>query len=204
MGTIMESENLETSEIIKQVRKRATSTRAFAKISILGIVFVVGAMISFFTISGSTGFSYGISFGQIEVEKKASDLVASEQKTVVEAVKLLEEEIDKVRAEIEGQQDFQENVLLSVSLTIIRLASVFLAVYLIQILVGFTRYQFRMADHLDATADAFELTNGDMTVLASILSSIAPKHIEFGKLPSTPIEQTTDLIKELVNKIPGK
>jgi hypothetical protein len=115
-------------------------------------------------------------------------LVASEQKTTIEAVKLLEKEIERVRSQLSNQQDFQESVLLNISLTVIRLASVFLAVYLIQILVGFTRYQFRMADHLDSTADAFELTNGDPEKLSSVLSSISPQHIEFGKLPRTPTE----------------
>ena len=87
---------------------------------------------------------------------------------------------------------------------IIRLASAALAVYLIQVLVGFTRYQFRISDHLDTIANAIELSSGDPEALRIITSAISPQHIQFGKMPATPMEQGAEIIRELINKIPSK
>lgn len=46
--------------------------------------------------------------------------------------------------------------------TLAKITAIFLAIYLIQILVGFTRYQFKVADHLDAAAFALELSTEDV------------------------------------------
>lgn len=196
---------MEISEIVESVRKWAGRTRSFGKSSIFGIVIVVGSMISFFSISG-VDFGYGLKFNSalMETLKDPRELVASDQEQVITAVTILENKIKILEAELAAQRDLQDSILLSISLSVVRVASVFLAVYLIQILVGFTRYQFRVADHLDATADAFELAEGDPKKLAQILSPISPQHIEFGKMPSTRTQDSLDLIKELIKKLPRR
>jgi amino acid transporter len=205
LGVMHTGEPMEISQVVEDVRKRAGRTRSFGKSSIIGIIIVVGSMISFFTVSG-IDFGYGmrLSSSFIESDKKPSELVASEQQKVVEAITILEAKIENLERQIESQEDLQNSILLSISLSVVRIASVFLAVYLIQILVGFTRYQFRIADHLDATADAFELSEGDPEKLAKVINAISPQHIEFGKMPSTPTQDSLELIRELIKKVPSK
>lgn len=198
----MDENGLQT---IKTVRKRAESTRNFAKLSMFGIVVVAITMISFFSINTDSFFSYDMPVTRTyNITESPSAKLSREEVSVIQAVKSLEEKVDKAVTDAELKRNFQDTILYSLSVSVVRIASVFLAVYLIQILVGFTRYQFRLSDHLDATADALELTAGDQERLDTVLKSISTQHIDFGKMPNTPTEHSMELLKELVKKIPSK
>lgn len=141
----------------------------------------------------------GITFlsSNMQIEKPAI-----EEDTTLLAIKNFEKQIDALERRVASKSSFEADAAISIGLTIIRIASAFLAVYLVQILVGFTRYQFRVADHLEATADSFEFAKGDIDSMSKIISSISPQHIEFGKIPKSPTEHSIDLLKDLASKIP--
>lgn len=88
--------------------------------------------------------------------------------------------------------------------TLAKITAIFLAIYLIQILVGFTRYQFKVADHLDAATFALELSSGDMEAFNKAMTSLSLSHIEFGKMPTTVSDKGLEIIKEAISKIPIK
>jgi len=197
----MDDQNPKLSELIHQIRKRAMKSKVFAQISVFVIIFTVALMIAFFV---SVKPYFSISFSETPSFKIAEDSLGKGEAPAVEAIKDLENQVKSLRKQVQSASGLQESILYSISASITRIASIFLAVYLIQILVGFTRYYFRLSDHLEATADSLELSGGDLKLVDPLLKSISPHHIEFGKMPKTPIEQTTELIQELVKKIPTK
>ena len=81
------------------------------------------------------------------------------------------------------------------------ISSVLIAVFIIQILVGFARYMFRVADHIDSRAAAIQLCKGDPTILKDVVSAMSTEVINFGKLPTTPAESITNTLKELSSSI---
>lgn len=85
-----------------------------------------------------------------------------------------------------------------------KITAIVLAIYLIQILVGFTRYQYKVADHLDAVAFSLELSDGDIEVLNKAMTSLSLSHIEFGRMPTTISDKGLEVVKEAVSKIPIK
>ena len=98
----------------------------------------------------------------------------------------------------------EQSVLSDIAPSIAKIASIFLAVYLIQILVGFTRYQYRVADHLDAAAFAIELCDSDVAKLEGTMSVISVSHIEFGKMPASISDKGLEVVKDAISKIPTK
>ncbi|EJG1866764.1 hypothetical protein BKG00_RS22660 [Vibrio parahaemolyticus] len=197
---------MDIQSVVKSIRSRAHSTRKFGKISIVSIVFIVLAMVGWFTTSTiSFGYGGGISMsGGSSSGQKISEELLEENPKLVKLVLSLQSNVTMLEQRVNMQDGFQASILSSISISVVRIASVLLAVYLVQILVSFTRYQFRVADHLDATADAFELTEGDPESLEKLVNSISPQHIDFGKMPSTPSQDSITLVKELIKKIPSK
>ena len=105
---------------------------------------------------------------------------------------------------VESQISINTSWLSELSPTLAKLTAIVLAVYLIQILVGFTRYQYKVADHLYAAAFALELSSGDMETFNKAMISLSLSHIEFGKMPATLSDKGLDVIKEAMSKIPVK
>lgn len=87
---------------------------------------------------------------------------------------------------------------------LLRIGAVLLAMYLIQILVSFTKYNFRMADHLDATAEAFEIAKLDDNLLSKALDMLAAQYIGFAKTPPSPSDKGIEIVREAISKIPSK
>lgn len=78
-----------------------------------------------------------------------------------------------------------------------KIGAVFLTVYMAQIFVTFARYNFRLADHLDAVADAVEFYYADSSMLNAMLQALSPRHITYGKEPSTPVQEIANLLREI-------
>jgi hypothetical protein len=87
--------------------------------------------------------------------------------------------------------------------SILRIGSVFLAIFLVQILVNLTKYNFRIADHLDITADAVELCLLDDHFLKTASTLMSLQHIDFTKGPAPPTDQAMKVIKEAISRIPN-
>lgn len=81
-----------------------------------------------------------------------------------------------------------------------RIGVIVVAIYLMQFLANFTRYGYRIADHLDATADAIELCAGDPREIPAVLEALSPRHIGFGKPPAAPSEVLTELLRDRATK----
>ena len=90
---------------------------------------------------------------------------------------------------------------------IARIGAVLVGIFLIQILVSFARYNYKLSEHLSACADMVRISRGE----AGIMKELAPvmlTALDFGKMPSSPfqkiVDTSMDTIKELDKKIPGK
>ncbi len=190
--------------VVDKVRDRAKNTRRFATLGIGFIVVIAAGMIAFFYYVTSPGVYGTLWYPAIGGSAPAISATPATDEAMKNLIVNLEREIALVRKEIQSQSWFKVDVLYKVSLTIMRLASVVLAVYVIQILVGFTRYHFRVADHLDAVGDALEITRGEPTPLTKVAAAINPQHIDFGKMPKTPTDQTIEILREVRKTIPSK
>lgn len=85
-----------------------------------------------------------------------------------------------------------------------KLSSIFLAIYLVQVLVGIARYKYRIADHLDFISLSIQISSNDPDKLGSVIASISSSHIDFGKTPNSVPEKGLELAKEAIAKIPLK
>jgi len=88
-----------------------------------------------------------------------------------------------------------------------RIGAVLVGVFLIQILVSFARYNYKLSQHLSTCADMLRISRGD----AIIMKELAPVMLtapDFRRMPSSPfqkiVDTSMDTIKELAKKIPEK
>jgi hypothetical protein len=90
---------------------------------------------------------------------------------------------------------------------IARIGAVLIAIFLIQILLSFARYNYRLSEHLSACADMIRLSAGDTDKMRNLALFMLPA-IEFGKIPSSPfqkiVDTSMDTIKELAKKVPTR
>lgn len=80
---------------------------------------------------------------------------------------------------------------------IIRVGIVLISLYLIQILLTFTRYQFRYSDFLASLAFALEYTDDDHIEFETLVSKSDSSKIDLGKSPRTVTQEVIDLLNSL-------
>jgi hypothetical protein len=89
---------------------------------------------------------------------------------------------------------------------ITRIGAVLVGIFLIQILVGYSRYYYRLAEHLSALSDVVRLSGGNSRKMRDLAAIMLPA-FDFGKMPSSPVQRlfdkSMDTVKELAQKIPG-
>jgi magnesium-transporting ATPase (P-type) len=92
-----------------------------------------------------------------------------------------------------------------VSSSTLHIASVVLIIYLAQLLIGFSRYHYRVADKLFSQANAVTIciTSGDIEKLGEFVSSMS-LDIDFGKTPETPTDKILDTIAKMQSAKPNK
>jgi len=85
-----------------------------------------------------------------------------------------------------------------VSSSTLHIASVVLIIYLSQLLIGFSRYHYRVADKLFSQANAVTIciTSGDIEKLGEFVSSMS-LDIDFGKSPETPTDKVLDTLAKI-------
>ncbi|HEX7476534.1 MAG TPA: hypothetical protein VF331_01885 [Polyangiales bacterium] len=195
------------------IRKRAADARQFAKRGVTGIVVVVLVMIVGFNLAMST--KPPSSTGPEARPISAMDLVRTESEAAAAPVgvpaqskhldDVMKAAIKDMNTGAQSMEKFARAMQWAlVASTIARIGSVILAIYLVQILVSFTRYHFRIADHLDAVADAIDIAGCDPSKIVALAAVLTPHAIEFGKAPVTPIESVLGTIRDLASKIPEK
>jgi hypothetical protein len=190
-------------ELESTLRKRASKARGFAQAGIFVIIIVVltiiAAMFMFFK-SPEVSIQNSITPSSIEFSDKPIETVG-DLKGVVDELKMEIKTVSSQTTAVMG--DFQTVYLINaLTSSFIRVAAVALAIFLTQVLVNFTRYQFRIADHLDAVADAIVFSNGDMSQLSTFVNSVSPQHIDFGKHAESPSDKIIDTLKTAIERIP--
>jgi len=84
------------------------------------------------------------------------------------------------------------------STTIARIGAVLLLIFGAQILIGFYRYNLKLAAFYEARADALDLLNGEsLGNLPAIVSTLSADQIEMGKPPKSPSEEVIKLVEAL-------
>lgn len=125
------------------------------------------------------------------------DLKASENRLV-----FLEEELKRRRATTTTTGQSETIYLVSVLST--KIGSALMLLFLVQILVTLYRYNVRFASFCDARADALQLLiTSEGIPLGEVIALLAPDKLDFGKTPSTPLQNVVDLAKEMAS-IRGK
>jgi hypothetical protein len=77
----------------------------------------------------------------------------------------------------------------------IRIASVVMVIFLINLLVSFARYNLRAANYLDSRADCIVLAKGQVEQIAVLLSAISVDPLDFMKTPMSPYDTYLDVVR---------
>jgi hypothetical protein len=185
------------------IRRRADRRRAFANTSVYGIVAVVGVTILFFFGSSQFAADSSPTEKQIFLKERDQPIDLPQQPQGDQETKLRVEN-SALKSQLEDKTLQQRAILLSVTSTLLRFASVGLAVFLVQILVNFTRYSYRMADYLDSLADFLLTVSPDQRQAQAMTEIFSSKHIDFGRPALYAPEKVIDVLKEIATKIGPK
>lgn len=190
-------------ELETKLRKRASRARSLAQAGIFVIIFVVLTIIAsmfLFVNSPEVSIQNSLTPSSIEFSEKPIEKIGD----LIGVIDDLKTEIKSVSSQTTTVMgDFQTVYLINALTTsFIRVAAVALVIFLTQVLVNFTRYQFRIADHLDAVADAIVFSDGDMSQLSTFVSSVSPQHIDFSKNAESPSDRIIETLKAAVERIP--
>ena len=182
-------------ETISRLRGRSRTLRIYAWMMVFLIIATVFSSIMFYVyVANKLGT---ISVNLLD-KPSVSDKISRREESVELAKLRLELEIKKT--EQATQSEHNSNIYILISAIVLRLASVLISLYLVQILLVFTRYHFRLSDHLDACANSLAVCN-DTNDLSTMVSLLSPTNIDFGKNPETPVEKILDVIKEALSKV---
>jgi hypothetical protein len=89
-----------------------------------------------------------------------------------------------------------------------RIGAVVVGIFIIQVMLGFVRYYFRLSEHLSMFANLLRLTEGNVETVAALGAALLPSSIDFGRIPRSPLEYAlrgvVDTLKETVTKLPTR
>ena len=192
---------MDTTELTQHLRQRSTSVRRFGRLSIAGIVVIVFLIVTLFLFSGAKTFSvqtsYQPTFGSTAPTSDESDLKRQ--------IATIKSNLDQLasRANMESDSTTVTAMTLSaVSATLVRVGAVVVAIFLVQILTNFARYQFQISDHLDAIADSLSVSTS-VEEFKTYMQAMQPPSIGFSKTDG-PNDKLLELVKELTKKLPSK
>jgi uncharacterized membrane protein len=86
----------------------------------------------------------------------------------------------------------------------VRIASVIMAVFLINILVSFARYGLHSANYLDSRADCLAIATGNAAELAVLLASMSVDLLDFTKTPMSPYDTYLDVVRGFLPRTSGR
>ncbi|MBS0641267.1 MAG: hypothetical protein JSS43_15440 [Proteobacteria bacterium] len=77
----------------------------------------------------------------------------------------------------------------------VRIGGVLVIVFVINILVSFTRYHLKVSYHLSSRADILVICAGDMERLAGLITSVSADLIDFSAVPTNPYDKYIDAVR---------
>ncbi len=84
--------------------------------------------------------------------------------------------------------------------SITRAGSLFILIFLVQILISLFRYNIRLSAHYDACADALRLAKGHNSVTLEQLTSVMMPVIDFGKTALSPTQEAVEIAKAVIGR----
>jgi hypothetical protein len=204
----MPGENVQ--QLVESMRLRSWRIRRWAQVQVLMIIVVAAVTLGFFF---TTAQYIPNAQGGKQVTLKVLGFEFSTEDVyrglphVGEAASSPTQIEDALRRENASLREKSTQAVLTINTigsAILRIGSVILAVYVIQVMIHLTRYNFRIADHVSALADALVISNGDPKSIAALVNIFAPRHIGFGAPPATAPDKLADFITEAVKTLkPG-
>lgn len=218
----------ESGLVIKFIRKNARSARAIGNIYVAATL-VIGSL----TIFAFLWFSQASAAQRAEREQDLLKLSYNQQKAIADNVEnamgliakspagsdrqSLQDGSNKLldflttnQKQINGQtpNTSLDEITYELSSSVVRVGAVLVGIFLIQIMVTFARYYYKISDHLFMASALIALSDGKVANLKATAPLLMPMRIDFGKEPTSPIEKVFDsamsAIKELSQKIPTR
>ena len=197
------------NEIVKQIaqkfRVRAKRLRNSAVITLFLILLALGVGMYLFVFSGNIAINelaaVQVKLGDFKIQTVPS---ATEAATTGEAIKTVEDRINKLEKEVSKTRDQTGSNIYLVSTVTTRIGAILILLFLVQILVSLYRYNIRLAAYYDARADGFELMAVEkLEDIEAVIRILSPENIDFGKQPTSPASHAVELAKEVLS-IKGK
>jgi hypothetical protein len=95
----------------------------------------------------------------------------------------------------------EKNIDLIISTLATRIGSMFILIFLVQILVNLYRYNIRLAYFYDSRADSLEMArSGNRHDLKSLIELWSPDQLDFGRQPKSPAEYGFQLAQDWLKK----
>lgn len=152
-------------------------------------------------LSGVTQSNQDI-ISQLTKIEKAQDRIIQTNVDFFNEANYIKDQIDKAIKNISSQTLKSTDILVSAS--IIRIGTILLLIFLVQIIVSLYRYNIKLASYYEARADVMEVIDTNTVVrseeIDSLISMLTPTDIQFGKTPNSPMEHITDMIKKRIDK----
>jgi len=82
-----------------------------------------------------------------------------------------------------------------------RIGAVVVGIFIIQVMLGYVRYYFRIAEDLSMFANLLRLTEGKVENVAALGAVLLPSSIDFERIPRSPFEYA---FRETVAKLPTR
>lgn len=114
---------------------------------------------------------------------------------------------DHIRTILDSQSsdtpsDGSRNYEIIISSLATKIGSMFILMFLVQILVSLYRYNIRLSYYYDARADTLELTGiSDATQLEKFIEILSPEKLDFGKQQKSPTDYGFELAKDWIGKV---
>jgi hypothetical protein len=82
--------------------------------------------------------------------------------------------------------------------SVLRVTTILLIAFLVQILVSLYRYNTRLASYYDARADAVLMTRFAGTEFDNLVELLSPDRFDFGRQPRSPMGNAVELAREIL------
>lgn len=143
-----------------------------------------------------------LQFAEKKKEKEATSMAEARKEEKSLQHKLERAELDVKKLEAENRQQELKLMFSTIPSTIARFSAVVLGLYLAQILVGISRFHFRLSHQLDISANTLALSGMDDMEKTRRLMTALSGSVEFGSPDRTPIDKLTGVLSGLVKKKP--